>query len=82
MQNIHFCFPLKLKSKANNDDDFAARTITVNIFFAHWIKEINLVRYGDDVPVLPTTNTVDVYRYSDELLKHMLCQKSIKCYRK
>ena len=49
----------------------AAGTITVNIFFARWIKEINIVRYGDDVPVLPTTNTVHVYQYSDELLKHM-----------
>ena len=23
------------------------------------------------MPILPLTNTVDIYRYSDELLKHM-----------
>ena len=68
---VHLCFPSKVKSKADNKDDLAARTITVNNFFAHWIKEINVVRYGDDVPVLPTTNMVDVYQYSHELLKHI-----------
>ena len=34
-QNVQLCFPLKFKSKANNDDDFVAGTITVNIFFTH-----------------------------------------------
>ena len=48
-----------------------AGTVTVNNFFAHWIREINIVRYGDEKPIFLTTNMVDVYRYLDELLKHM-----------
>ena len=46
-----------------------AGTVTVNNFFAHWIREINIVRYGDEKPIFLKTNMVDVYRYLDELLK-------------
>ena len=70
-RNVHLCFPIKIKSAADNDNDIAAGVITVNNFFAHWIKEIDIKRYGDNIPILPLTNTVDIYRYSDELLKHM-----------
>ena len=26
---------------------------------------------GDDTPILPTTNTVEIYKYSDAILNHM-----------
>ena len=55
----------------DNDNDIAAGVITVNNFFAHWIKESDIKRYGDDIPILPKNNTVDIHRYSDELLKYM-----------
>ena len=48
-----------------------ATEITVSNFFAHWIKEINIKRYGDDIPILPLTNTVEIYKYSDAMLKHV-----------
>ena len=64
-QNVHLCFPLKFKSSANNGNNLAANAVTVNNFFAHWIKEIDIKRYGDDIPILPITNMVDIYRYSD-----------------
>ena len=43
----------------------------VNNFFSHSIKEIDIKRYGDYMPILPLFNTVDIYRYSEQLLKHM-----------
>ena len=64
-QNVHLCFPIKIKSAADEDNDITAGTISN--FFAHWIKEIDINRYGDDMPSLPVTNTVNIYRYSDEL---------------
>ena len=70
-QNVHLCFPIKTKSVPDNDNDIAGGVILVNEFFAHWIKEIDIKRYGDDIPILSLTNAVDVYRYSDELLKNM-----------
>ena len=71
-QNVHLCFLIKIKSAADNNNDIAAGVIPVNKFFAHWVKEIDIKRYGDEISILPFTNIVDVYRCSDELLKHML----------
>ena len=69
--NVHIVFPLKIKKKTNVANDVLATEITVNNFFAHWIKEIDIKRLGDDVPVLPTTNTIEIYKYSDAMLKHV-----------
>ena len=67
---MHFCLPIKLKSKAGNNNNVAAGTISVNNFLEHWMKEVITKRYEDDVPIL-TLKTVEVYRYSDEILKHI-----------
>ena len=69
--NVHIVFPLKIKKKTNVANDILATEITVNNFFAHWIKETDIKRLGDDVPVLPTTNTIEIYKYSDAMLKHV-----------
>ena len=69
--NVHLVFPMKIKNKSNVANDILPGEITVNNFFAHWIKEIDIKRLGDDIPILPTTNTIPIYRYSDRLLKHM-----------
>ena len=45
--------------------------MTVNSFFAHFVKEIDIRRYDDNLRILPTNNTVEIYRYSDAMLKHM-----------
>ena len=56
---------------ADNDNDIAAGLITVNNLFVHWIKEIDIKRYCDDISILLLANMVDIYQYSDEILKHM-----------
>ena len=76
---MHIFFPVKFKSAADNDNDLAARTIPANNFFVHQIREIHIVRYGDDQPVLPLINNLDIYRYSDEILKHMP-EKALKTF--
>ena len=58
---MHLCFSIKIKSAAYNNNDIAAGIITVNNLFEHWITEIDIKRYGDDIPILPLTNTVDIY---------------------
>ena len=69
--NVHLVFPLKIKKKSDTNANIATTAITVNNFFAHWIKEIDIKRLGDDTPILPTNNTVEIYRYSDAILKHL-----------
>ena len=43
--------------------------MTVNNFFAHWMNEIDFKRYGDEIPMLPLINTVDIYKHFDAILK-------------
>ena len=62
-QNRYLYFPLKFKSKANNNNDLAAGTVNANNFFANWMRELNIPRYGFERPILQTTNTVGVCRY-------------------
>ena len=69
--NVHLVFPLKIKKKTNVANDILDTEITVNNLFAHWIKEIGIKRLGDDMPILPTTNTVEIYKYSDAISKNM-----------
>ena len=69
--NVHLVFPMKIKKSTNVANNLTATDITVNNFFAHWIKEINIKRLDDDTPILPTTNTLEIYKYSDAILKHI-----------
>ena len=75
--NAHLVFPLKIKKKTNVANDILATEVTANNFFAHWIKEIDIKCLGDDIPILLTTNTVNIYKYSDVMSKH-LPQKALK----
>ena len=51
--------------------------ITVNNFFAHFIKEIDILKYGDNQRILLTNNVVGIYRYSNAMLKH-IPEKALK----
>ena len=47
-------------------------TITVlNNFFVHWLKELNIKLYPDEIFVLWTNNTIDIYRCSEKILRHL-----------
>ena len=69
--NIHICFPIKIKKKSNNNSDIDGDLITVNNFFAHWVKEISITKYGSDKELPPTFSPWEVYQYSDQMLKHL-----------
>ena len=69
--NIHICFPIKIKKKSDNNADTDEDLITVNNFFAHWVKEISITKYGSDKKLPPTFSPWEIYQYSDQMLKHM-----------
>ena len=46
--NIHICFPIKIKKKSNNSSDIDDDLITKNNFFANWVKELSITKYGSD----------------------------------
>ena len=45
--------------------------ITVNNFFAHSVKEISITKYGSDKELSPAFSPLEVYQYSDQMLKHL-----------
>ena len=63
--------PPYFKKNSTASTDLAAYVITVNNFFVRWIKEINVVRYPDDITILPSSITVPIADYSAKSLKHM-----------
>ena len=65
------------KRKRGIDDDM----ITVNNFFAHWIKEINITKDGSDKQLTLTSSPYEIYQYTDSMLKH-LPEKSLKMIEK
>ena len=62
--------PIQIKKKTDNTADIDGILMTVNNFFCHWLKEIDVKRYPDEVRILPTNNTVEIYRYAAQILKH------------
>ena len=67
--NVHLVFLIKIQRSTNNAANIAATVMIVNSFFQYWIKEIDINRYSDEIPILPLINTVDIYKYSDAMLK-------------
>ena len=50
---IHICFPIKIKKKTNKALDIDDDMITTNNFFAHWVKETSITKYGSDKELPP-----------------------------
>ena len=65
------CLPVTFRKKTNKNNSVANTMIPVNNFFAHWIKDVTVKRYGNEIAVLPINTTLDTYRYSESMLKHM-----------
>ena len=65
------CLPVAFRKRTNKANAIHATMIPVNNFFAHWIKDVTVKRYGDDIALLPVNTTLDTYRYSESMLKHL-----------
>ena len=42
-----------------------------NNFFCHWLKEIDARHYPDNVRILATNNTVEIYQYPPQKLEYL-----------
>ena len=79
--SVHICLPIQVLKSPATTSDIDANAIAVNNFLAHWIKEIDIKRYGDELQILPTNNATDIYRYFAAILKHMP-KEALKAYEK
>ena len=55
--------------------------MTIKIFFGHWFTDIDIKCYPDDMIILPTNNSVNIYQYSNTQMKY-LPEKSVKKFLK
>ena len=62
--------PIQIKKSTNAATNIDNDMVTVNIFFARWLKEVDIKRYPDDISITPTNNTVSIAD-SAQMLKHM-----------
>ena len=71
LKSLDLFFLIRFR-KLSNADQVTLRTLmSVNNFFAHWIKEIDRMKYGTNKWLIPTINPKEICRYSDEILKHL-----------
>ena len=61
---MEICLPLRFPKKSNKK--------AIN-----WFTDIDIRRYHDDMRLLPTNNSVDIYQYSKAQKKY-LPEKSVK----
>ena len=61
----------KNKKGTNKASNIDADLITVNNFFAYWVKEVSITKYGSDKELPPTFSPYEVYQYADSMLKHL-----------
>ena len=58
---MEICLPLKFTKKSNQALQMNSNMITVNNFFGHWFTDIDIRHYPEDMRILPTNNSVDIY---------------------
>ena len=71
LKSLHLCFPIRFKKLSNITHNLDADIYPVNSFFAHWIREIDIMKYRTNKSIIPTTTPKEIYRYSDSMLKHL-----------
>ena len=65
LNSFHICFPIKIRKITNVNADIDNAMINVNNFFAHWIKTINITKYGSDKQLIKTSSLYEIYQYFD-----------------
>ena len=68
---MHLCFLMKIKKATNILADMDSDMITVNTFFGHLVKEINITRHRHDKQPIPAFSVYEIYQYYDTMLKYL-----------
>ena len=68
---MEIVLPIQFTKKSNKTAQIDDDTVTVNNFSGHWFTDIDIRRYPDNMRILPTNNSVDIYQYSNTQLKYL-----------
>ena len=71
LKSRHLRFPIRFKKLSNIAHNLDADIYPENNFFAHWIRETDITKYGTNKSLIPMTTPKEIYRYSDSMLKHL-----------
>ena len=63
--------PIQIKKGTDKIQDIDNTITVINNFFAHLLKEVDIKHYPDDIRILPTNNTADIYNNSSKMLKKL-----------
>ena len=63
--------PIWFVKKSAKTTALAGTLVLVNTFFARWFTELDIKRYPDDIRILPTDKTLEIYDYANAQLKYI-----------
>ena len=69
LKSLHIGFPIYFEKLSNATANVNADIDPINNFFAHWVKEINTLKYGPNKSLIPTSTPQKFYQCSDSILK-------------
>ena len=67
--SMEIVLPIQFTKKSSKTAQINDDKETVNNFFRHWFTDIHIRRYPDNMRILPTNNSVDIYQYLNVKLK-------------
>ena len=68
---VEICLPLKFTKKSKKALQMDAQMMTVNNSFGHWLADIDVQRYPDNMMILPTNSSVNIHHYSNAQMKYL-----------
>ena len=68
---MEICIPIKFAKESNKAQQMDGNMITVNNFLGHWFTDIDIRHYPDDMMILPTNNSINIYQYSNTQMKYL-----------
>ena len=81
LNSLHICFLVRFRKATDATAPIDATMVPANNFFAHWVKEINITKYGKNKQLIPTSMPQEIYQYSNTMLRN-LPEKYLKKLRK
>ena len=60
LKGFHLCFLVRTRKSSNVTQDLHPNLLPVNNFFAHWIKEVDIITYGSNKSLIPTITPQEV----------------------
>ena len=71
LKSLCLCFAVRFRTSSNATRDLGPNLLLLNSYFAHWIKEIDVTKYGTNKSLIQTTTPKELYRFSDAMLKDL-----------